>query len=148
LPADLRTTPRPEERIVPLVSVFSRCSSHPFPLKVLQSRAQRLLAHELPAAAPVFIVLCGNRFIRTLNNKYRKKDRPTDVLSFNFNDPDLLGEIYISLEKARSQAREYGISLKQEVWRLATHGLFHLLGYTHHKKRDRVIMQRKEACYH
>ncbi|NPB06641.1 MAG: rRNA maturation RNase YbeY [Aquificae bacterium] len=75
--------------------------------------------------------------IRRLNRTYRKKDRPTDVLSFPLNERAdgylLLGDIVISQDTAERQAEELGHSLKEEIKRLAVHGLVHLLGYDHEK---------------
>lgn len=80
--------------------------------------------------------------MRRLNRTYRGKDRTTDVLSFPQmsygNEPQpstLLGDIVISLPQARRQAREYGVSLYEEVSRLLVHGLLHLLGYDHEQSR-------------
>ncbi len=92
--------------------------------------------------AEVSVTLVDNVVIRALNNHYRDIDRETDVLSFPMKDeegfvtnPDndaiLLGDIVISLEKAQSQAEEYGHSFRREVAFLLTHSLFHLLGYDH-----------------
>lgn len=69
--------------------------------------------------------------MKKLNRKFRKKDKTTDVLSFNLNEGGLLGEVYISLPQAKRQAKEYNCSLTVEILRLIEHGILHLLGYTH-----------------
>ena len=88
----------------------------------------------------VNIILTDNKFIQSINKDYRKKNRPTDVISFAYRDdlfPSLngkieeLGDIYISLEKASEQASDYGVSLKDELKRLLIHGILHLIGYDH-----------------
>ncbi len=71
----------------------------------------------------------------------------TDVLSFNYDEPDLLGEIYISLQKAKVQAKEYGGTYRNEVRRLFVHGMFHLLGYDHETAKEANLMQKKELKY-
>lgn len=92
--------------------------------------------------AEVSVTLADNAKIREMNAEFREIDRETDVLSFPLGDeegfevnPDtdaiLLGDIVISLEKAKSQAEEYGHSFRREVAFLLTHSLFHLLGYDH-----------------
>ncbi len=92
--------------------------------------------------AEVSVTLADNARIRELNKEFRDIDRETDVLSFPMGDeegfevdPDndavLLGDIVISLEKAQSQAEEFGHSFRREVAFLLTHSLFHLLGYDH-----------------
>jgi len=92
-------------------------------------------------------VLCSDYKIKKLNERYRSKNKPTDVLSFNFNDPDLLGEIYISLQRAEIQARRYGISYEKEVIKLLVHGLFHLIGYDHMTPSEQEKMELKEQYY-
>lgn len=96
----------------------------------------------------VSIVLTDNKNIHEINKTYRGIDRETDVISFAFMDEETnpdngitdLGEIYISLEKAHSQALEYNHSFKRELCFLLTHGLLHLLGYDHMNKDDEKEM--------
>ncbi len=84
--------------------------------------------------------LIGPEKSRELNNKYRHKDKPTDVLSFPLEDSTLnkydimpLGDIFICLDVARQQAEALKIPISQELARLAVHGLLHLLGYDHER---------------
>ena len=82
--------------------------------------------------------------MRVLNNTYREKDAPTDVLSFSqiegqdliTIDGDCLGDVVISIDTAAKQAKENNLSLDQEVLRLSIHGLLHLLGYDHENVSD------------
>lgn len=83
--------------------------------------------------------------IQEINKKYRKIDRPTDVITFANRDKQvlyvpLLGEIFICLDVAKEQAKEYKHSLQRELIFLFTHGLLHLLGYDHMNKKDEKIM--------
>jgi probable rRNA maturation factor len=72
--------------------------------------------------------------MKDLNRTYRKKNRPTDVLSFNMNEGNILGDVVICSSVAKENAKKYGTSLKAEIARLVAHGLLHLLGYDHGKK--------------
>ena len=98
------------------------------------------------------IIIVDNNYIQKLNREYRKIDSPTDVISFALEDNDdinyspirLLGDIYISLDKAKEQAKEYNHSLLRELSFLAVHGLLHLLGYDHMNKEDEKIMFEKQ----
>lgn len=99
------------------------------------------------------IILVDNNYIHELNKNYRGIDRPTDVITFaledekNFIDVEtrVLGDIYISLDKAQSQAIEYGHSFTRELCFLAVHGFLHLLGYDHMNEEDeRVMFARQE----
>lgn len=78
--------------------------------------------------------------MRTLNRRYRGKDRPTDVLSFPMREgrfsrvrKELLGDIVICVPAAARQARSAGGTLREEIDRLLVHGLLHLLGYDHER---------------
>lgn len=94
------------------------------------------------------VIIVDNDYIHNLNKEYRNIDRETDVITFALEDYDdihydnfrLLGDIYISIDKARSQSIEYGHSFKREICFLAVHGFLHLLGYDHIKKEDEKIM--------
>ena len=71
--------------------------------------------------------------IRELNKKFRHKDKPTDVLSFNY-DGKLLGDVIISRETTRRNAQRYGVTYGDEVKRLVIHGALHILGYDHGRR--------------
>lgn len=97
------------------------------------------------------VIIVDNNKIHELNKEYRGIDRVTDVISFaleDFHDIDLeirmLGDIYISYEKAKEQADYYGHSYLRELSFLTIHGLLHLLGYDHMKKEDEEVMFKKQ----
>lgn len=93
------------------------------------------------------IIIVDNDYIHNLNKEYRHIDRETDVITFALEDDKtfnpkerILGDVYISIDKAKSQSEEYGHSLKRELCFLAVHGLLHLLGYDHMNEHDEKIM--------
>ncbi len=93
------------------------------------------------------VIIVNNDYIHRLNKDYRGIDRETDVITFALEDdktfnPEIriLGDIYISIEKAKSQSEEYGHSLTRELCFLAVHGFLHLLGYDHMKKEEEEVM--------
>ncbi len=96
----------------------------------------------------VNIVFSDDSALKDLNFRFRRRKRPTDVLSFA-GDPelDILGEIYISIDTARRQAREYGVTLRAEILRLVCHGTLHLCGYDHHEQCDGNKMRTREEKY-
>ncbi|HYR68354.1 MAG TPA: rRNA maturation RNase YbeY [Candidatus Dormibacteraeota bacterium] len=120
-------------------------------LKSLVRGALERLGHPLATAS---IVLTDDARISALNRDYRESDQPTDVLSFPLADPEsiadpsrpiFLGEIYISLETARSQARAARTAYPREVAHLVIHGLLHLLGHDHRTPAERRRMAAIEA---
>ncbi|HKM42966.1 MAG TPA: rRNA maturation RNase YbeY [Limnochordia bacterium] len=102
----------------------------------------------------VSITFVDDKAIQVLNRDYRGIDEPTDVLSFPQDDeggfgvyedmPEILGDIVISLERARDQAADYGHSVTREVLYLAVHGFFHLLGYDHNSPDEQRCMREME----
>ena len=99
------------------------------------------------------LIIVDNEYIHELNRTYRNIDRETDVITFALEDEDsivlpsderVLGDIYISIDKAESQSQEYGHSLLRELSFLAVHGFYHLLGYDHMTEEDEKVMFKKQ----
>ncbi len=105
------------------------------------------------AEAEMSVSFVDNHEIQIVNRNYRQKDEPTDVISFAMQEegedemkiigaemPVLLGDIIISVDKAKEQAEEYDHSLERELSFLALHGFLHLLGYDHLNEEDEKKM--------
>ena len=113
--------------------------------RVVREAVKATLDYEdFPYDAEVSVTFCDNEYIRKLNAKYRGVDKHTDVLSFpmyedgNFEIEEcisgaVLGDIVISLERAKEQAKELGNSFLREVAFLTIHSTLHLLGYDHER---------------
>ena len=97
------------------------------------------------------LIIVGKTKIRNINRDYRNIDRVTDVISFaNIDSDDYdylvedgevnLGDIFINVDRVKSQAKKYGHSIKREFMFLLVHGMLHLLGYDHMEKEDEKIM--------
>jgi len=129
------------------VALVSRVRNRELKPAKLRRTTQRLLEAVGFPEASVSITLVGDATIRKLNREYRHKDRPTDVLSFPLGDgaqQKLLGDIVISVATAKRQAAEYDATLEREIERLLIHGILHLLGHDHHKRDERLRMEREE----
>lgn len=141
---------------------------------LIDNRTEELLAAELEDAirkaaaealnyeafdedCEISVSIVDNEEIRQINKQFRNIDRATDVLSFpmltfvegeeaevNENDEIILGDIIISLERAREQAAEYGHSLKREIAFLTAHSMLHLLGYDHMEPEEEAEMFRRQ----
>jgi len=89
----------------------------------------------------VSLILVTNEKIKELNNQYRDINQETDVLSFeNDNGLEEIGDIFISLDKAKEQAKSYEHSFERELAFLAVHGFLHCLGYDHLNETDEIEM--------
>ena len=117
----------------------------------LKKLAQKILKKE-DCKTNLNLILVMDSFMRKLNQKFLGKNKTTDVLSFPLEsegerEPPFLGEVYISLEQAKRQARQYQVSFSDELKRLVTHGVLHLLGYDHKTKKEALAMRKKEKEY-
>lgn len=122
---------------------------------------------DCPYKTEISIILTDDDEIKIINKQFRGVDNPTDVLSFpaleynspgNFIDVEndessyfnpetgelILGDIVVSVDRAISQANEYGHSLMREIGFLIAHSMFHLMGYDHINNDDRIIMEEKQ----
>ena len=114
----------------------------------LDSLIERVLTREKATDSVFSIIFVDNEKIHELNKQFRGVDRPTDVISFAFEDAEeeflstirVLGDIYISIPKMQEQAKEYGHSEKRELAFLVVHGLLHLLGYDHQTEEEEKVM--------
>jgi rRNA maturation RNase YbeY len=131
------------------VAVALRCETgrgRPYAAQ-LRADARRVMALVGVAACELSIVIAGDGFVHALNREFRGKDRPTDVLSFSQLEESqpaqayplvpaagtALGDVVISLDTARRQARRLGVAPAARMRMLLVHGLLHLLGYDHER---------------
>ena len=115
-----------------------------------EKTAEYVLLCENKKNQRINIIFTGNREITGINTGYRMKNYPTDVIAFRFTKGEYGyegGDIYISTEKAKENAREYGAGYKEELTRLIIHGVLHTLGYDHEKggKEERVMMKKQNS---
>ncbi len=118
----------------------------------LRNAGAKLLAAVDHESSGLSLVIVADREMKRLNREYRGRDRTTDVLSFSQLEGDEvasgdeihLGDVVISLPRARGQAKDGGWTLEEELLRLLVHGLLHALGYDHEKSRREALRMRRE----
>jgi len=126
----------------------------------LRGLVRQTLAFERRTAKDIAIVLADDALLRELNRRYRGKDRATDVLSFEYVEmagargshdlkvgaraPGIQGDLVVSLDRVREQARRFRVSQGRELARLVVHGALHLAGHDHHRAGERRIMRAAE----
>ena len=145
------------EHLVYISNEQSKINAGPITEEFIGEIVNCALTHlELDRPCEINILYVDNEEIRCINRENRNIDSETDVLSFPLNDWDspleinpengalLLGDVVISLEKAGSQAEEYGHRFQREVGFLLVHSILHLLGYDHMEEEDRLAMRRQE----
>ncbi len=138
---------------------FENLSSEKITYKLKMLVRKAILAtleyEDVEADVEVSVTFTDNEGIRELNKEYRNIDRATDVLSFpqinyddgeDISDGEMLGDIVLSLERAREQAEEFGHSFERECAFLCAHSTLHLLGYDHEiSDEDDADMRRRQS---
>jgi len=122
-------------------------------IKWLTAVITNLLKEYNLTGGEVGVIIAGDKLLHKLNLQYRDKDAPTDVLSFSYLDDTgdqvgenefAVGDIYISLDRVKTQAEEAGHSLQREATLLVIHGTLHLIGFDHEHDEDAELMQQEE----
>ncbi|HEX6732404.1 MAG TPA: rRNA maturation RNase YbeY [Pyrinomonadaceae bacterium] len=115
-----------------MVEVVNRQRKTKIPKRDWSVLANRILERIGKKDSTATIAFVSDDRIRQLNRRYRALDSATDVLSFPAGQDDVeLGDIAISVERAKVQGRQNGLTLEQEIAQLILHGLLHLCGYDH-----------------
>jgi len=135
-----------------VIEVRSEVAGGSRQLRRLQARARAFLSRLELRDVELSVLLTDDPGIRVLNRQWRRKNRPTDVLSFpgggplpGSTGPLHLGDVILSLDTARRQARAHRRTLAAELDLYLAHGLLHLLGHDHHRRRDAERMAALEA---
>ena len=136
------------------ISVVSHREPEPLDLAAFERLAEFVLDREdAPVAIELSIAIVDLAEMTDLNQRYRGKEGPTDVLSFGCDDPCAvtapdepitLGDVVISPEVAEQQASALGHTIEEELNLLLVHGVLHLLGYDHESDQDSGVMQARE----
>ena len=130
------------------VAVFNAHPAHRIPRAGVIAAVRRVARGERKRRAAVSVVFVGNRASARMNRRFLGHGGGTDVISFPLGEGGVIeGEVYVNLDRARTQAREYGVRFTDEVRRLVVHGTLHLFGYD-----DRTVvlgrhMKRREDRY-
>ncbi len=95
------------------------------------------------------IIFCDDKYLLSINKKYLKHNYYTDIITFDYatDHTNLSGDIYISVERAKENAKLYKQPLSKEIHRLLIHGLLHLIGYNDKTKAEKKLMVEKEDFY-
>jgi probable rRNA maturation factor len=117
-------------------------------LELINTNFQKILSGKIDKRKTYYIsmTIVDDKLIKKINKDYRGIDKPTDVVSLGYLDEesfpgqDMIGEIFISLESARKQAKELGHDELTELKFLFVHGVLHILGYEHTKEEDFQLM--------
>jgi probable rRNA maturation factor len=138
----------------PRVHIQNRQRGLRIDARAVLALAARVLAAESAGDGRVGVVFVRDRAIAELNARFLGRPGPTDVIAFPTDptgwpagEPVWLGEVVVSVDRAREQARERGLRVREELHRLVVHGILHLCGYRDSTPRGRDRMRRREDRY-
>ncbi|MFK7798600.1 MAG: rRNA maturation RNase YbeY [Aureispira sp.] len=94
--------------------------------------------------AALSYIFCTDAYLYEMNVEHLQHDTYTDVITFQYNDEVVEGDIFISVERTQENARTYGVTPKRELQRVMVHGLLHLMGYKDKSPADQTLMTAKE----
>lgn len=117
--------------------------------KVLQQLLVDLFRKEGRSLDNLSVVFCSDEYLLDMNRRFLQHDYYTDILTFDLSErhDNVIGELYISVDRVRENAGGLGVSAKEEMWRVIIHGALHLCGYKDKLKKQQLLMRQKEERY-
>ncbi|MCL4511021.1 MAG: rRNA maturation RNase YbeY [Bacteroidetes bacterium] len=119
-----------------------------FRRRTLAVLIRQIIREERREADSINVVLVDDDYLLDVNRKFLNHDYKTDVISFDLSENKRIdGEIYISVDRAKVQARRYKVSLEREVLRLIVHGVLHLAGWDDKTRSQKLLMRKRENVF-
>lgn len=113
----------------------------------IRSWIKAIIASEGQSLSSLVYVFCKDSYLLTINQDYLKHKTLTDIITFNYSEGSLDGEIYISIERIRENATKFEKSFEDELHRVMIHGVLHILGFSDKSLAQKSTMRKKEeAC--
>ena len=117
--------------------------------KQFNNRWLKLVAEsEICRLGDINIIFCSDPYILNINLQYLGHDYFTDIITFDYSEkPVISGDLFISIDSVRENARLYDVDFQEELYRVIVHGILHLIGYDDHTKAQKAQMRAKEDYY-
>ncbi|SHE52903.1 probable rRNA maturation factor [Marinitoga hydrogenitolerans DSM 16785] len=124
------------------INIFNEQNIKHIDIKKVEEITKKVLNNEIgDSDYEINILITDNNTIKKYNEEYRKKNGPTDVLSFEYGlDEETIGEIILSVKKIEEQAPKFGNSFEKEFFYILIHGILHICGYDHITENDKRKM--------
>ncbi len=115
---------------------------------LIKSVIEKICFQEKKIPGNINFIFCNNRHILLINQKYLNHNYPTDVITFNYNNNNVIsGDVFIGLSVIKKNAKKYHVSFKNELYRIIIHSILHLVGYNDKSANELKIMRKKEDYY-
>lgn len=131
------------------ISFYAESVSLPLPDADPQTVAwlQAVVQAEGQSLGELTYIFCDDAYLHQMNVEHLQHDTLTDVITFEYNEDEVAGDVFISTERTTENAQTYGVTAQQELYRVMVHGLLHLLGYGDKTPETQTIMTAKEDQY-
>ncbi|HSH20054.1 MAG TPA: rRNA maturation RNase YbeY [Draconibacterium sp.] len=107
-----------------------------------------LIDNELKESGEISIIFCSDKYLLEINTEYLQHNFFTDIITFNYVEGNIIsGDLFISSERVKENAAQYGASFIMELYRVIFHGVLHLVGYNDKTENEKKIMREKEDYY-
>lgn len=105
----------------------------------------KVIASESKELGEINYIFCDDSYLLKINQDYLNHDTYTDIISFDYSKGNILsGDIFISVERVRDNAQDFGVSFDEELKRVMVHGILHYCGYQDKTEADQKLMRQKE----
>ncbi|MFT6745829.1 MAG: putative rRNA maturation factor [Glaciecola sp.] len=113
--------------------------------KSIKHWVQQVVLSEKLKLGPISYIFCNDRYLHEVNVKYLNHDTYTDIITFDYSeDKTVSGDLFISYERVKENARVFKTSINDELHRVMIHGVLHLCGYGDKSDKEKMIMRQKE----
>jgi len=132
-----------------MVKFFTEDIKFEFKQKLQTRKWLKFVAQsEVRKLGDINVIFCSDTYLLDINMKYLQHDYFTDIITFNYNEDDVIsGDLFISIDSVRDNASYYGAEFADELNRVIVHGVLHLVGYDDHTKEEQKQMHSKEDYY-
>ena len=111
----------------------------------IETWLKTVCASEDKSLGDLGVVFCSDNYLLELNIKHLEHDYYTDIITFDYSDEMISGDLFISVDRVRENAKLYNVSFQEELHRVIVHGVLHLVGYSDKSDEESTTMRSKES---
>lgn len=116
--------------------------------EALISRVKYLINNEIKELGDISVIFCSDYYLLDVNKQYLNHNYYTDIITFDYVEENVIsGDLFISVDRVKENAKEYATELIRELYRVVFHGVLHLVGYNDKTDEEQALMTEKENFY-
>lgn len=138
----------PKEQLLQSINFFSEEVDLPDIDQIKTSKwIQNTIKNEGSAFSAINIVFCSDEFLLQLNKEHLSHDYYTDIITFQYEEEPIEGDLFVSIDRVQDNAKQRAISYENELYRVIIHGILHMIGYSDQTEDDKKLIRSKEDLY-